>query len=186
MDPRNIVEAEVAERARSGDLEAFQTLVRAHDHNFRMFAARLVGSERTDDVLQDAYLKAFRAIRRQEGPNQSIWGWFFRIVYNACLDELRRKKRTQREQFDLSDSAMDPGAPPDEVVMDRIALTHALFRLTPEHRAAVVLVDALGFDYPEAARILGIRRGTLASRLHHARTSLRQALRPHRESLNSG
>jgi RNA polymerase sigma-70 factor, ECF subfamily len=175
--PSTSADDEVIERARKGDLEAFKRLVFAYDRGLRMFTVRVVGNERTDDVLQETYLKAFRALKRRRGPNASVPGWFYRIVYNTCLDDVRRARRAPEEQLDISVEVVDQGTGPEETAMNRVALSNALAKLAPEYRAAVVLVDALGFQYAEAARILGLRRGTLASRLNHARTSLRRSLR---------
>lgn len=169
----------VMERARAGDPEAFAVVVRAHDRGLRTLAYRLVGDLRTDDVLQEAYLKAFRAISRHRGPRGSVPAWLYKVVYNESLDELRRARRQPSGALgsELEILATDPG--PDEIAIDRTDLEAALALLTPEQRAAVILVDSIGFDYSEAASILGTRRGTVASRLHHARAALRQVLDHH-------
>lgn len=173
------VEDWVVERARLGDSDAFEEVVRVHDAGFRMLAARLVGDVRTDDVLQEAYLKAFRAIRRHRGPNGSLPAWLYRIVYHTCVDELRRVRRRPTQSLDDAMDLAHPRLGPDELATNRARLAAALAELTSEQRAAVVLVDALGFNYSEAGTILGIRRGTVASRLNHARAALRRALSQH-------
>lgn len=171
------VDDRVVERFRTGDPEAFEAVIRAHDPAFRMLAARLVGDIRTDDILQEAYLRAFRAIGRHRGPTGSVPAWLWRIVYHTCIDELRRVRREPTQSLDDGIELAGPG--PEEVATDRARLTAALAGLTSEQRAAVVLVDALGFDYSEASSILGIRRGTVASRLSQARAALRRVLSQH-------
>lgn len=173
---------QVWERARAGDPEAFTAVVLANDLGFRMLTARLVGDVRTDDVLQEAYLKAFRAIRRHRGPNGSVPAWLYRVVYHACLDELRRVRRHSTESLDMNAELPSSDRGPDEVATDRAHLAAALAMLTSEQRAAVILVDAIGFDYSETAHILGVRRGTVASRLSHARSALRNVLNQHGEA----
>ena len=151
------VGAAVLDRARQGDEEAFATIVQVYDRRLRGLAYRVLGDpNRMDDALQEAYVRAFRALPRFRGDAR-LSTWLFRITYNACLDELARANKVSY-------------LPLDE-------LATALAALAPEERAALVLVDAEGFDYSAAAKILGIPVGTVASRLNRARSSLRGALR---------
>lgn len=135
-----------------------------------------------DDVLQTAYLNAFRSRAGFEGRAQ-LGTWLYRIVYNACLDELRRGGRTTSVPLDVLDepgrtTAPVVGGPPDpaSTVVLRLELAAALAALPHEQRAAVLLVDADGLPYTEAAEVLGVPRGTLASQLHRARAELRRVL----------
>ncbi len=169
------VETAVLDRARRGDHEAFAVVVRHYDPALRRLAYRVLGSPaRMDDALQEAYVKAFRALPRFRGQSQ-LGTWLHRIVFNACLDELRR---THDELVTLDDGPQRLAASPDhaEVVAGREMLEQALAALAPHDRAAVVLVDGQGFDYRAAAEVLGIPAGTVASRLHRARATLRRAL----------
>lgn len=143
-------------------------VIEANDRSLRVLAFRLLGDrDAMDDVLQEAYAKAFRGIARFRGESGAST-WLYRIVYNACLDELRRRRPAEQ----LPDDAQ---APSDDLDL-RIDLAHALGTLAPEERAAVLLVDVDGFDYTAASRILGIPSGTLASRLNRARAELRATL----------
>jgi RNA polymerase sigma-70 factor, ECF subfamily len=162
-------------RARAGDAEAFATLIERHDRSLRALAFRLLGdSDRMDDALQEAYLKAFRALPRFRGQS-TIATWLYRVVYNTCLDELRRARRNRTAVLDLT-AATTPERDPAEAAGARSALAEALASLAPEQRAAVLLVDAQGLDYRAAAEALGIGVGTVASRLSRARAVLRRAL----------
>lgn len=169
------LDAFLVERARSGDHLAFRDLVLRHDAGLRALAFRLLQDrERMDDVLQEAYVKAFRGLPTFRG-DAGVRTWLYRIVYNACMDELRRRPRDAQ----LSDSiplgaatAPDPG----DVVTLRSRLTAALALLPPDQRAAVVLVDAEGFDHGAAAAVLGVAAGTIASRVSRARAALRRTL----------
>jgi RNA polymerase sigma-70 factor (ECF subfamily) len=169
------VETSVLDRARRGDHEAFAIVVRHYDPALRRLAYRVLGSrDRMDDALQEAYVKAFRALPRFRGQSQ-LGTWLHRIVFNACLDELRR---TDDEVVPLDDAPEMLAGTADhaDVVAGRERLEQALAALAPHDRAAVVLVDAQGFDYRAAAEVLGIPAGTVASRLNRARAALRRAL----------
>ncbi|MGH3039587.1 MAG: RNA polymerase sigma factor [Gaiellaceae bacterium] len=164
----------VLERARRGDQEAFAAVIRHYDPGLRALAYRLLGDrDRMDDALQEAYVKAFRALPRFRGDSK-LGTWLYRIAYNACLDELRRSRRT--EELPLEAEVPSREDDPGDRVASRGDLARALAALPAEDRAAVLLVDAQGFDYRESARILGIPEGTVASRLNRARASLRTAL----------
>jgi RNA polymerase sigma-70 factor (ECF subfamily) len=157
-----------------GAAELFAQLVAEHDRALRMLAFRLVEDrDAMDDVLQEAYVKAFRALPRFRG-DAAAGTWLYRIVYNACIDHLRRTRRSVERPLDeaVSLTAPDPG----ESTSRREGLAAALAALAPDQRAAVLLVDAEGFDYPAAAQVLGVPVGTVASRLSRARASLRRAL----------
>ena len=170
------VETAVLDRARRGDHDAFAIVVRHYDPQLRALAYRLLGSrDRMDDALQEAYVKAFKALPRFRGQSQ-LGTWLHRIVFNACLDELERLRRV--DAVTLED-APEPVAPwPDhaDLLAGRELLEEALAALAPHDQAAVVLVDGQGFDYAAAAEVLGVPAGTVASRLNRARAALRRAL----------
>jgi RNA polymerase sigma-70 factor, ECF subfamily len=167
----------VIDRARRGDQEAFAAVIRHYDPGLRALAFRLLGDrDLMDDVLQEAYVKAFKGLRRFRG-DAKLGTWLYRIAYNACLDELRRSRRGDELPLDMDLASRDPD--PADVVSGRGDLARALAGLTPEDRAAVLLVDAQGLDYRETARVLGIPEGTVASRLNRARASLRTTLGAH-------
>ena len=168
----------VLDRARSGDQEAFAAVVRVYDRRLRGLAYRLLGDrDRMDDALQEAYVRAFRALPRFRGDAR-LGTWLFRITYNACLDELARGRKVAHAPLDeLAGQASElPG--PGDALGTRSELAAALAALSPEERAVVLLVDAEGFDYADAAGVLGVPVGTVASRLNRARAALRATLRP--------
>jgi RNA polymerase sigma-70 factor (ECF subfamily) len=175
MRPTEIDGATLA-RARRGDGAAFAALVRHYDEGLRALAFRLVGDrDRMDDAMQDAYLRAFRALPRFRGASAPST-WLYRITYNACIDELRRTPATA--PLDAVEEHADPRPGIAELLSTRGRLTAALAQLAPADRTAVLLVDAQGFDYAAAAEVLGVPAGTVASRLNRARTLLRRALAP--------
>lgn len=177
VPPRSDVD--LVGRAVGGDREAFVSILRRHDDRLRGLASKLLAADqhRMDDALQDAYLHAYRALPRFR-KDADIGTWLYRITYNACIDELRRAAR-RPDAVDTADARWDrpataPG--PDAAVSTADVTARALAALPPEQRVAVVLVDGEGFDHEAAARILGVPRGTLASRLSRGRARIRHLM----------
>jgi len=170
-----IPDIELVELARAGERPAFDELLRRHDGRMRGLAYRLLTDrDGMDDALQEAYLKAFRALPRFRA-GRDFGAWLYRITYNACIDDLRARKRAPL----TTEAPADPisGQPgPERVVGAAETVRHALASLPLDQRVTVVLVDGEGFDHREAAEILGVAPGTVASRLHRARRLLRQIL----------
>jgi RNA polymerase sigma-70 factor (ECF subfamily) len=159
---------------RSHPRHEFDAIVRRHDAGLRALAYRLLGDrDRMDDALQEAYVRAFRALPQFRGDSD-VGTWLYRIAYNACLDELRRAR--QVVPLDSIREHADPRPDASETIPARRELALALAQLPPEDRAAVLLVDAQGFDYRSAADVLGVPEGTIASRLNRARAQLRRFL----------
>jgi RNA polymerase sigma-70 factor (ECF subfamily) len=171
-DERGDADVELAIRAVTGDEVAFVEIVRRYDSGLRRLTYRLLGDrDAMDDVLQEAYLNAFGSIPRFRGQ-ASPRTWLYRIVYNACLDHLRSLRRQPVGQY-VDSATRDPSEQADL----RLSLADALATLAPEERTAVLLVDAEGLSYNEAAAVTGVAAGTIASRLSRARAALRRALR---------
>ncbi len=161
-------------RAQAGDDRAFAELVARHDDRLRSLARRVLRDpDRVDDAMQDAYLKAFRGLARFRADS-SVATWLYRIAYNTCLDELRR-----RPVLVGADDRVEVACPvigPAETAVAKVEAAALLDRLGPELRAAVVLVHGYGFDYAGAARALNVPAGTIASRLNRARSRARQEM----------
>jgi RNA polymerase sigma-70 factor (ECF subfamily) len=163
--------------ARAGDRDAFGAMVKHYDPRLRVLAFHLLADPHlTDDALQDVYLKAFRALPDFAGRS-ALSTWLSRITYTTCIDHLRKRARLVPVP-DLEPQQALPDEPdPTEGMSDRRHVRDLLRLLPPEQRAVVVLVGVQGLDYEQAAEILGIPSGTVASRLSTARTVLRRALR---------
>lgn len=168
--------------ARRGDVRSFERLLELHDGQMRALAFRMLESVTSmDDVLQDAYVRAFGKLDGFKG--EAAFGtWLHRIVANACLDELRRTARRPQVELDEAADHTGPDRPFDEASAQRLDLAAALAQLEPELRLVVLMIDADGFSYDDVARTLSIPAGTVASRLHRARA----ALRPHLASTYGG
>ena len=171
------VSSAILAAARAGDQDAFTSLVEHYDPRLRALAYHLLGDpHQTDDALQDAYVKAFRGLHTFAGRS-ALSTWLTRITYTTCIDHLRRRARLVLVP-DLEPEQALPNSPdPTEDLAGRTWVRDALRRLPPEQRAVVVLVGVQGLDYQQAAEILGVPSGTVASRLSTARTVLRSALR---------
>lgn len=185
--------------ALQGDLNAFNTLVLAHQAIAYNLAYRILGEAAlAEDATQEAFLSAFRKLRSYRGG--SFRAWVLRIVTNASYDELRRQKRRPALSLEEiggdADGPDDPGeffAPSGEEGPEQAAerselaraLTNCLQNLPAEFRVVAVLIDVQGFDYAEAAAVVNKPVGTVKSRLARARARLRDCLGAHRELLPS-
>jgi RNA polymerase sigma-70 factor (ECF subfamily) len=173
MNTLDTEESVLLNRAKQGDSTAFLLLVKPHHESLRAVVHRVLNDPHAlDDTMQELYIKAFRGLGKFDGRS-SFKTWLFRVAYNAAVDTGRR----HRKVVALTDEMTDAVTGSAETDVDRRHdLGAALRKLGPEARAAVLLVDAEGFDYETAAAILRIPRGTLASRLNAARATLRAAL----------
>jgi RNA polymerase sigma-70 factor (ECF subfamily) len=162
-DPRTLA------RAREGDLGAFEDLVRQYQGDVWRFAHHFT-RDRTlaDDVTQEAFLRAFRFLGGFRGDSR-FTSWLFRIARNCAMDQLRvRKTNLERESRAPLGPTSDPQA--------RVELHAALDAVTPDHREPFLLVEVFGLSYQEAADVLGVRVGTIKSRMHRARRAMMDAL----------
>lgn len=166
---------ELVERARHGDRDAFaHILVERADRLYAL--AYLVMRDRAsaEDALQDASLRAWRDLPRLRELDR-FDAWLRRLVINACFDSLRRQRR---RPVHIALAAADEPTTPDstEGIADREALARAFARLSPEHRAVIVLSHYEDMTTREIASLLDVPTGTVKSRLHHALRALRAAL----------
>jgi RNA polymerase sigma-70 factor, ECF subfamily len=160
----------------NAEVDSFWSLVQPYDRGLRALAYRLVRDRNLmDDVLQETYLKAFRAFDSLRGK-ESLGPWLYRIAYNASMDQLRRRNRLRQVPGDELADRPDPAPDPADVASGRRDLAAALQALPPDMRAPVLLVDAEGMSYEEAAAVIGVAPGTIGSRLSRARAILRRAL----------
>lgn len=168
---RDALRAEREARAAVAPRRRFENLLDRHESRLRRVAFGMLGdAHRVDDVLQEAFLKAFRALPESFENERLEAAWLYRIVHRCCLDELRGRKRRREVAGVLELLASEDEQDSSLVVAG------ALARLPPQSRAVVLLVDLIGLDYDTAAAVIGVPRGTVASRLHEARRALREVL----------
>lgn len=173
----------LVERARTGDLAAFNQLVEAYQDYVFALVVRIVGDrDAAADAVQEAFFSAYRNLGRFRGD--VFRGWLTRIAVNAATDVLRHRKRRPSEPFpQWEDEEWQPraaeSADPEQETTRRArgrALSAALQQLSDEQRAAIVLYDVEGFDYQEIADMTGVSLGTVKSRIHRGRLALRDLL----------
>lgn len=150
----------------------FEGLVERHSGRLRGVVFAMLGApESVDDVLQEAFVRAYRRLPSRFESERQEAAWLYRIVVRCCLNELRRRRR-RPEVLGLPEEALEAPDKPSALV----AAAEALAELPVGQRAVVLLVDLAGFDYESAAAVLAVPRGTVASRLNLARSRLRTAL----------
>jgi RNA polymerase sigma-70 factor (ECF subfamily) len=171
------------ERARSGDLDAFNDLVACYqDHLYALVVRMVPDRDQAADAVQEAFFSAFRKMDSFRGG--SVRSWLSRICVNAAMDAQRAKKRRPAQPYpELEDESWQPPAG-EEADPLAIAMTterarvlnDALARITDDQRTAIVLFDVEGYDYAEIADMTGVSLGTVKSRIHRGRLALRMLL----------
>ncbi|MEO5884494.1 MAG: RNA polymerase sigma factor [Candidatus Limnocylindrales bacterium] len=167
MDQRALIE-----RARRGEHDAFTALIDVRLARLDA-AARLIlrDPELARDAVQEALIRAWRDLPGLRDPDR-FDAWLHRLIVNACLDLIRRRKR---RVIEVELSPLDTPSSHDVAgtLADRQLLDQALARLEPGQRAVVALHYLLGMPLPDVARSLGIPVGTAKSRLHYALAAMR-------------
>jgi len=173
----------LVERARAGHLEAFNDLVEAYQDQLFALVVRMVPDrDQASDVVQEAFFPAYRNLASFRGG--SVRSWLNRIAVNAAMDLQRARKRRPVGPYpELEDDSWQPPAG-DETDPERIvvgaertrALEAALAGITDDQRTAIVLFDVEGYDYGEIASMTGVSLGTVKSRIHRGRLTLRHLL----------
>jgi len=160
------------ERARGGDHDAFAILLDVRLARLDA-AARLIvrDPELARDAVQDALIRAWRDLPGLRDPDR-FDAWIHRLLVNACLDLVRRRKRRVIE-VELTPIHFAAEHDSTAALADRQVLDDALARLDPNHRAVVALHYLLGMPLPDVAASLGIPLGTAKSRLHYALAAMR-------------
>jgi len=189
-------DAELIARCKQGDQAAFRTLVDRHGRDAFVLARRLVGSdEDAEEVVQEAFLKAFRSLDRFRGGS-AFYTWLYRIVYNGAIDRIRKTSRVRTVDYDDAISRHEEVSGAVELLPPRMdadpgrvqarrelkeQMESALEHLSEAHRAVIVLREVQGLTYEQIAEVVGCPKGTVMSRLHHARKRMQDLLRPYRE-----
>jgi RNA polymerase sigma-70 factor (ECF subfamily) len=160
--------------ARSGDLAAFELLMRQYERPVLGTALRLLGNlEDAQDASQEAFLKLYRNLRKLERQD-NIPAWLYRVTVNVCHD-LGRKRKPTASIHEAEAEALAAADPPGEDDRRR-ALMLSLRRLSEKERAAVVLRDLEGLSTGEVARAMGSSEATVRSQISQARAKMREFL----------
>ena len=176
-------EEDLVRRAQSGDLDAFEALVRAHEKTVYNLALRMTGQpEDAEDMAQEAFLKVWRALPDFRWECKfSVW--LYRIVSNVCLDRLRRQSKRQTVSLSVEDpdgeeserEIPDEQLSPERLLerkLTREAVQRGLDTLPDEQRQILLLRELRGLSYEEIGEALALEPGTVKSRLFRARRKL--------------
>ena len=175
--------------AQAGDRAAFRSLFeRYHRRAYALAFGVVRNQDDALDVVQDAFIKAHRYLDKFEGQ-ASFYTWLYRIVMNLAIDHLRKHKRQQPVDFTdqavenaVSEDALLPkiiGGNPGRALMDREIrerISTALDSLSENHRAVLVMRELDGLSYEEMAAVMQCSKGTIMSRLFHARKNMQKLL----------
>ena len=171
------------ERARDGDLDAFNDLVTLYQDQLFALVVRMVPDrDQASDAVQEAFFSAFRNLRSFRGG--SVKSWLNRICVNAAMDTQRASKRRPVQPYpELEDESWQPPAGdrrrsgahgrPDRTDQHPAP---GVLGITDDQRTAIVLFDVEGYDYAEIADMTGVSLGTVKSRIHRGRLALRGLL----------
>jgi len=178
-------------RAQAGDREAFRKLVERHQRRAFAIALSLVRDENdARELVQDAFLRVYKGLGSFQGGS-SFFTWLYRIITNLSIDLIRKPSH---KNTDLDESRLEieedqeslfpflsrvEGADPVDAVRRReigARLTDALDALPSYHRGVIIMREIEGLSYEEMAQAMGVSKGTIMSRLFHARQKLQKAL----------
>jgi RNA polymerase sigma-70 factor (ECF subfamily) len=183
------VDRGLVERAQQGDREAFRQLVQRHQRRAFAVAIGMVRDENdAREIVQEAFLRVYRSLDRFQGGS-SFFTWLYRIVTNLSIDLMRKPARREKELLDnpsISEedevfpfiSRIDGADPIDVMRRREIAsrIQQALDALPPYHRSVILMREVEGMSYQEMADAMEVSKGTIMSRLFHARQKLQRAL----------
>jgi RNA polymerase sigma-70 factor, ECF subfamily len=184
-DDRRLIAASL-----KGDPAAFGELVRRYQDRLYNTVYRLLdNADDAQDVVQDAFVNAYQSLDGFKGDSQ-FFTWLYRIAVNTAISHKRKQRLTlsinavrngegRVEPLDTSDASR-PGHALERVEEER-RVQQALNRLSVEHRTVLIMKDMEGQKYEAMAEILGVPIGTIRSRLHRARTELRELLEQQEE-----
>lgn len=190
-------EKALVERAKSGDIEAFEKLIEGCQKKVFNIAFRMIGNyDDANELAQEVFLKAFRSIKKFKGD--SLFStWIYKVTANVCLDEIRRRKNkfiySLDEEVEYGDGELkrqipDNAPTPDvEVEINEIknVVNKSIQELPKDYKSIIILRDIQGLSYDEISKIFDCPEGTVKSRINRARQALKKILQGKKELLNS-
>jgi len=190
QEERKVEDQELVQRAQAGDHRAFRVLVERYQRKVYTVAYGIVRNpDAAMDVVQDAFVKVHKHLGSFQG-NSSFYTWLYRIVVNLCIDKKRRAARASEVDYDdtlahgdgftdgptLASTGFDS---PHKAAQRKELVEHmdkALDTLSDDHREILMLREVDGLSYEELSETLGIAKGTVMSRLFHARKNFQKSL----------
>jgi RNA polymerase sigma-70 factor (ECF subfamily) len=185
-------ELQIVKRAQDGDQQAFQELVERYQRRvYSICYGMLKHKQDSLDVSQEVFIKVFKYLENFNF-NSSFYTWLYRITVNKCIDYIRKQSRRSEVDYDdtiqrnnevIGDENIMPstlGIQPDRVYGRRELrekMLEALDTLSEKHRTILILREVEGLAYEEMAEVLDISKGTVMSRLYHARRYFQDAIK---------
>jgi RNA polymerase sigma-70 factor (ECF subfamily) len=184
--------AMLVRRCIAGDAVAWEEIVQRYNRRIYNICYRFAGSaDDAQDLTQEVFIKMYRTLSSYDPGRAAFMTWLTTITRNLLVDHFRKTKQERvtesldgassehEDAMPLSDRIPDKGAPPDARVQSREAgetIHHALQKLSPELREAVILRDLQDMDYREIAAVLRVPEGTVKSRINRGRAELARVL----------
>jgi RNA polymerase sigma-70 factor (ECF subfamily) len=186
------IDRKLIERIVAGDRAAFREIYdRYHTRAYAIALGVVKNPQDARDVVQEAFIKVHRYLQNFQGSS-SFYTWLYRIVMNLSIDHIRRTKRKKNVDYDDRIQRADDEIAGDGAILPRllegnpgksalrkelaVALEHALDQLPEHHRAVILLREIEGMSYEEMSETLEVPKGTIMSRLFHARRKMQQSL----------
>ena len=185
----NLLDAELVKRVQAGDSRAFDILVQKYQHKVINLVGRFVSDQaECQDIAQDAFIKAFRAIDSFRGDSQ-FYTWLYRIAANTAKNHLASRARKSpayavdvddAEHFEGESGLKDYTNPENMLLTDEIKATvfSAIEKLPDDLKSAITLREIDGLSYEEIAEVMDCPIGTVRSRIFRARDVIDKELRP--------
>lgn len=177
-EPRNVTELDTFQRARAGDVSAFEQLLRGHERIVLRLAMRLTGNlQDAQDVAQEVFLKLHRELKRFHDAD-SVAPWLYRVTVNASFDSRRRRKRSRLTSIGQDWNNWRSEQPTPEAMaqtrQEEDLLQAGMSTLSERERAAIALRELQGLSTAEVAQILGSTESTVRVQISAARIKLRK------------
>lgn len=183
MDEQTLVE-----KAKQGDVEAFETLIAEHQKRIYNIAFKMIGNQEDAlDLSQEVLIKIFKNLHKFHG-SAKFSTWVYRVATNTCLDEIKKRRkyttysideRIQTEDGDLTADIPDTAPTPEASAVQKDVqkiIQEGIAKLGDEHKKVIILRDLHGFSYEYIAKILKCSEGTVKSRISRARKKLKKIL----------
>jgi len=179
----------LVERVQKGDKQAFDLLINKYQHRIISLVARYVSDQtEAQDVAQEAFIKAYRAIDRFRGDS-AFYTWLYRIAINTAKNWLVARKRrppasdidaVDAEQYDMNSRLKEQGTPENELMREEIKRTvfDTIADLPDDLRTAIMLREMEGMSYEDIAITMDCPIGTVRSRIFRAREAIDEKLKP--------
>jgi RNA polymerase sigma-70 factor (ECF subfamily) len=179
----------LVEQVQKGDTKAFDLLINKYQHRIVSLVARYVSDQtEAQDVAQEAFIKAYRAIDRFRGDS-AFYTWLYRIAINTAKNWLVARKRrppasdidaADAEQYDMESRLKEQGTPENEMMRDEIKRTvfDTIAELPDDLRTAIMLREMEGMSYEDIALTMDCPIGTVRSRIFRAREAIDEKLKP--------